>query len=347
MADYSTESDEDFGFYEDSESSYESSLEESDDQSSEEEQHRSVSMRRPIDKMAPVNIKLDEAVFTFNMAFSPQDISRDMASDETNDGSILLSQLNKNLKREFCTSTRDFERKQPMGQHDVVLFAKVEIASNYPGTVELGFPTLSADSKNQFSSEHSHISMRLFPTEFNGKMHTKTIADRTLNAGRLAFLERYRGQTPDNMEKMKLVVKNYEKSYDVRAESPKAAILYFYYDDKDESKKPVNPTELPMNKKSKTVKFTKEQVAKYMPLAKESMRHNLYFGDVTGDFQLRIQSDEHGSQQYRGMATTPNSLDGTDKQASFARDVFFFRGRVTLQYKNVNSRTVEFEKVRS
>lgn len=346
----SSDSDEGFGLFEHYDADVDSSSEE--EESVEEESLEKSSLFTERKKAA--EIELDEVVWTFEQTFSARDIRTNMAKDKNYDGSLTMHDvpmqereeaLGKGmllLEREtFVPEDFDIEGQVP-GQHDMLESLDVEIQSSYPGSVKMSLMTVNAPPGKRYSSDHGHVSMKLYASEADQKIHTKHMVKNTPTEGHMAFFNTFRGQTPDNMEALRLVVEGYD-GFHVRCAEPKAALLFFYEEAVHEGR--LKARTLHPNSQTKTKYMTKEEVALCLPMAKERMRANLLFADITGKFCFKIQSDEGvGKTGYHGMGTIPLPLRNNTDTQTFEADTFFVRGRIIAQYKKINNPNLRFKR---
>lgn len=348
----SYESDTGFGFFVDFTGDLDASEESHDEQ--EESKPMKATELQTGDKT--VDFEADTVVWTFEKSFSVAEMRGRMKTDSSYDGSFTFcdgsgcddeedddedSNTFRLEREEYNDSDFDNENQVP-GQHDMVIDGKIEIQSSYPGTVWLEFPTVNASPGKKHGTK-GYVSMKMYASEADKKMHTKHMIHNVPNESQLAFFNTYQGQTPDNMKALRLIVEGYD-GYHVRAENPQCALMYFYHE--AVNKGLLSKRSLSVNKETKTVYLTKEEVDMCLPIAEKRMRTNLLFGDVTGNFTFRIQSGEGRNKKgWCGMGTLPMPYrNNATKQKMFESDTFFVRGRVTILYKKINSDDLQFKK---
>lgn len=152
------------------------------------------------------DIKYSTVEYEAHRVVKPSEFFSSKTGELKNKGSITLSVEKGHLERIRGTNATDFSNLRPDqkgGRHDLIKSMKLIVVSNYPQTMVLSFPTISAIEGEFYRDNKTYVNYTIPAGTFSSNSKTrfeKVILDRDITNSSKEYANYYSGYNPDNME---------------------------------------------------------------------------------------------------------------------------------------------------
>jgi hypothetical protein len=201
-------------FSQSSESSFDASSEQSDFSNSSYEETPSKSMKssraaankeKAAHLTKTADIKFSSVEYEAHRAIKPIEFFSRKTGELKNKGSITLSVEKGHFERIRGTNTLDFQNIRPDqkgGNHDLIKSIKLTMVSNYPQTMVVSFPTISAIEGEFFRDGKNYVNHTIPAGTFSSSnsRYEKVILNRDITNSSKEYANYYSGYNPDNMD---------------------------------------------------------------------------------------------------------------------------------------------------
>lgn len=151
------------------------------------------------------NIKFSTVEYEAHRTIKPIEFFSSKTGELKNKGSITLSVEKGHFERIRGTNQADFKNlreDQKGGKHDLIKSIKLTMVSNYPQTMVVSFPTISAIEGEFFRDSKNYVNFTIPAGTFSATNNRfdKVIIDRDITNSSKEYANYYSGYNPDNME---------------------------------------------------------------------------------------------------------------------------------------------------